>query len=56
MTRFHFDDRREIRYQVNGRYGNCQPFAIKSAILFKSHRSLYRRHKKTGPEPCLICI
>ncbi|APZ07654.1 hypothetical protein BWI95_13520 [Kosakonia cowanii JCM 10956 = DSM 18146] len=56
MTRFHFDDRREFRYQVNGWQGNCQPFAIKSATLFKSRRAFCRRHKKTGPKPCFKCL
>nr|EGT4339665.1 hypothetical protein [Cronobacter muytjensii] len=51
MTRFHCDFRREIRYQVNGRFTKCQPFARKSYMDRKSRQNLLLPIKKQGRSP-----
>ncbi|WP_230939338.1 hypothetical protein, partial [Enterobacter kobei] len=51
MTKFHCDYRSEIRYQVNGRFTKCQPFATKSVRLFKSRHYFLSGIKKQGRSP-----
>ncbi|CPR41392.1 Uncharacterised protein [Salmonella enterica subsp. enterica serovar Bovismorbificans] len=51
MTRFHYSYRREIRYQVNGRFTKCQPLALKSPPVFERRTFSLREIKKQDRSP-----
>ncbi|KLQ08645.1 hypothetical protein AS299_13070 [Citrobacter freundii] len=51
MTRFHSDYRREVRYQVNGRFTKCQPLLTKSRGVFLRRKNPLAEIKKQDRSP-----